>query len=118
MSSRRESLQMLVARSIDADTVVQALERLLLGRGAPELLRCDNGPEMTAHALRDWCVLPDTGTASIEPGAPLQNPFVERRLIGHDRLQADVLALELLQPLDVIGLHPAVLVTPTVERLP
>ena len=47
----RESLVMLVARSIDTDMVVATLERLVAERGAPELLRMDNGPEMTAHAL-------------------------------------------------------------------
>ena len=73
----REVLVMLVARSIDADTVVATLERLVAERRAPELLRCDNGPEMTAHALSDWCVLSKTGTAFIEPGSPWQNPFVE-----------------------------------------
>ena len=49
----RESLVMMVERSIDAETVVMTLERLCGERGAPELLRMDNGPEMTAHALRD-----------------------------------------------------------------
>lgn len=39
----RESLVMLVARSIDADTFVQTLQRLVAERGAPELLRCDTG---------------------------------------------------------------------------
>lgn len=73
----RESLVMLVERSIDADTVVATLKRLVAERGAPELLRCDNGPEMTAHALSDWCELSKTGTAFIEPGSPWQNPFVE-----------------------------------------
>jgi len=53
----RESLVMLVERSIDSDRVVEVLERLAAGRGAPEYLRMDNGPEMTAHALRDWCLL-------------------------------------------------------------
>ncbi len=73
----REALVMLVERNIDADTVIAVLERLVSERGAPELLRCDNGPEMTAHALRDWCVLSNTGTLFIEPGSPWQNPFVE-----------------------------------------
>ena len=73
----REALVMLVARNIDADTVVETLERLVAARGAPELLRCDNGPEMTAHALRDWCVLSKAGTVFIEPGSPWQNPFAE-----------------------------------------
>ena len=59
----RESLVMLVERSIDADRTVGVLERLVAERGAPEFLRCDNGPEMTAHALQDWCELSGTGTA-------------------------------------------------------
>jgi putative transposase len=57
----REALVMLVARSIDADRTVEVLERLVAERSAPEYLRCDNGPEMTAHALIDWCVLSGTG---------------------------------------------------------
>jgi len=45
--------------------------------GAPEHLRMDNGPEMIAWALRDWCRLSGTTTTYIEPGAPWANPFVE-----------------------------------------
>lgn len=37
----------------------------------------DNGPELTAHALRDWCRFATTATAFIDPGAPWQNPYVE-----------------------------------------
>jgi putative transposase len=37
----------------------------------------DNGPEMIAWALRDYCRLAGTRTAFIEPGAPWENPFVE-----------------------------------------
>jgi putative transposase len=73
----REALAMLVARSIDADRTVEVLERLVAERGAPELLRMDNGTELTAHALRDWCRFSKTGTAYIEPGSPWQNPYVE-----------------------------------------
>jgi len=87
----RQALVMLVARSIDADTVVATLERLVAERRAPELLRCDNGPEMTAHALRDWCVLSKTGTAFIEPGSPWQNPFVESY---HSRVRDELLDVE------------------------
>jgi putative transposase len=87
----RESLAMLVARSIDAETVVGSLQRLCGERGAPELLRCDNGPEMTAHALRDWCTLSGAGTAFIEPGSPWQNPFVES---FHSRVRDELLDVE------------------------
>ena len=67
------------------------LERLVAERGVPELLRCDNGPEMTGHALRDWCVLSKTATAFIEPGSPWQNPFVES---FHSRVRDELLDVE------------------------
>ena len=38
--------------------------------GAPEHLRADNGPEMIAWALRDYCRLAGTTTSYIEPGSP------------------------------------------------
>src|SRR5215210_5002321 len=73
----REALAMQVATSITAEDTVTTLERLARERGAPGHVRCDNGPELTAHALRDWCRLTRAETAFIEPGAPWQNPFVE-----------------------------------------
>jgi putative transposase len=87
----RESLVMLVGRSIDADTVVETLERLVAERGAPEHLRMDNGPEMTAHALQDWCRFSKAGTVYIEPGSPWQNPFVES---FHSRVRDELLDVE------------------------
>ena len=73
----REALAMQVARNITADDTVGVLDALARDRGAPGHVRCDNGPELTAHALRDWCRFTGAGTAFIEPGAPWQNPFVE-----------------------------------------
>jgi len=87
----REALEMLVERGIDADKTVSVLERLAAQRGAPEHLRCDNGPEMTAHALHDWCVISKAGTAYIEPGSPWQNPFVES---FHSRVRDELLDIE------------------------
>jgi putative transposase len=50
---------------------VSVLEQVVAERGRPpELVRMENGPELTANALRDWCRFGDTGTASIEPGSP------------------------------------------------
>ena len=40
----------LLERRIDADLTVERLERLAAERGAPEHVRCDNGPELTANA--------------------------------------------------------------------
>jgi len=87
----REALVMLVARNIDADTVIAELERLVTRHGAPEHLRMDNGPEMTAHALQGWCEDSKTGTAYIDPGAPWQNPFVES---FHSRVRDELLDVE------------------------
>jgi len=87
----REALEMLVERGIDADTAVSVLDRLAAERGAPAHLRCDNGPEMTGHALRDWCVISKAGTAFIEPGSPWQNPFVES---FHSRVRDELLDVE------------------------
>ena len=66
-----------VDRSITADEVVTVLERLVSTRGAPAYLRCDNGTELTAHALIDWCRFSATSTSYIDPGSPSQNAFVE-----------------------------------------
>jgi putative transposase len=37
----------------------------------------DNGPELVAWALRDWCRLAGTATTYIEPRSRWANPFVE-----------------------------------------
>lgn len=68
---------MRVGRRCDAEDVLAVLDRLVAERGAPEHLRMDNGPELIAWALRDWCRMRGTATAYIEPGSPWENPFVE-----------------------------------------
>ena len=73
----REALAMRVGRTCDADTVVAVIDQLVAQRGAPAHLRMDNGPELIAWALRDWCRLAGTGTVYIEPGSPWENPFIE-----------------------------------------
>ena len=68
---------MRVGRTCDADQVVAVIDALAAIRGAPGHLRMDNGPELIAWALRDWCRLAGTGTTYIEPGSPWENPFIE-----------------------------------------
>lgn len=93
----REALAMEVERSITADETVATLERLVAERGvAPEHIRMDNGPELTAHALRDWCRFGSTATAYIEPGSPWQNPYVES---FNARVRDEVLDVELFDTL-------------------
>jgi putative transposase len=88
----REALTITVDRRIDADAAVAVLDRLVAERQtAPRFIRCDNGPELTANALRDWCRFNRAGTSYIEPGSPWQNPYVEN--FG-GRLRDELLAVE------------------------
>jgi transposase InsO family protein len=73
----REALEMRVGRTCTADDLVASLDRLVAVRGAPRILRMDNGPELIAWAVMEWCRLSGTGTVYIEPGSPWENPFVE-----------------------------------------
>jgi putative transposase len=88
----REALTITVDRRIDADAAVAVLDRLVAERQtAPRFIRCDNGSELTANALRDWCRFNRAGTSYIEPGSPWQNPYVES--FG-GRLRDELLAVE------------------------
>ena len=73
----REALAIEVDRSIDADHVVDVLDRLAMQRGAPVFIRFDNGPEFVAHAVDDWCRFNGTGAMFIDPGSPWQNAWIE-----------------------------------------
>jgi putative transposase len=87
----RESLADVVD-SIDADATVAALDKIVGRRGTfPTFIRCDNGPELTANALRDWCRFGGAGTAYIDPGSPWQNPWVESY---GSRMRDELLAIE------------------------
>ena len=78
----REALAIRVARSIDADHAVKVLDQIARERGTrPELVRMDNGPEMTANALRDGTAAKAAAAveASSSPPSPLAEPV--RRVI-------------------------------------
>jgi putative transposase len=89
----RAALAIECQRRIDADKTAATLERLVAERGgAPAFIRCDNAPELTANALRDWCRFARAGSAYIEPGSPWQNPYVES--FG-SRVRDELLSVEL-----------------------
>jgi transposase InsO family protein len=88
----REALATRAARRLGADDTVNVLEQIAQQRGqTPRLIRCDNGPELIAHALRDWCRFAGVRAGYIEPGAPWQNPYIES-FNGH--LRRELLDLE------------------------
>jgi putative transposase len=51
----REGLAIEIDTSLPAKRVVRVLERLAEFRGFPAALRMDNGPELIAQELLDWC---------------------------------------------------------------
>jgi len=88
----RESLADLVEHSLDADATVACLDKIVGTRGRhPAFIRCDNGPELTANALRDWCRFGGAGASYIDPGSPWQNPWVESY---GSRMRDELLAIE------------------------
>jgi len=61
-SSTREALAMEVDRSVGADPLVGIIEALTATLGAPKYLRMNNGPELLAWVLPDWCRFSGVGT--------------------------------------------------------
>ena len=70
----RECLATDVARRMTSEDVLERLSDLLIQRGPPEYIRSDNGPEFTAHRVRDWLENVGVKTLFIEPGSPLSLP--------------------------------------------
>lgn len=74
----REALAIAVDVSLPSARVVEVLDELVMQHGAPRQLRCDNGPEFLAEALRTWCEQHGIRRAFIQPGKPNQNAYIER----------------------------------------
>ena len=57
--------------------VIRTLERIIEQRGTPEVIRCDNGPELTSRHILGWCEEKKINLVHIQPGKPMQNGHVE-----------------------------------------
>jgi putative transposase len=73
----REAPLVLVERSLPAPRVVEALDTLLLVRGRPQAIVCDNGPEFVSLALDQWASAHAIRLDFIRPGHPVENCFIE-----------------------------------------
>jgi putative transposase len=74
----REALKIVIDTSIPSGRLVRELEQLVIWRGRPQAIRCDNGPEICAQAFVDWCRYHGIEIRYIQPGKPNQNAFIER----------------------------------------
>jgi putative transposase len=86
----REALAIEIDVSLPSVRVIAVLEQLVAMHGTPRQLRCDNGPEFIAEALRAWCVQHGIILTFIQPGKPNQNAYIERfnRSFRHEVLDA------------------------------
>jgi putative transposase len=73
----RECLAIRVARRLSSEDVLLQLTELFVARGTPAYLRSDNGPELTAIAVREWLARVGVTTLFIEPGSPWENGYIE-----------------------------------------
>lgn len=92
----RECLALEVSRSMSSGDVIDVLSELIAIRGMPKHVRCDNGPEFIAAALRSWLELSGVRTLYIEPASPWQNGYAES---FHSRLRDELLDMEVFERL-------------------
>jgi putative transposase len=92
----RECLALRAERSIRSEEVLEVLDGLCLGRGVPEHIRSDNGPEMTSDMVRTWLKTLEVKPLYIEPGSPWENGYVES---FHGRLRDESLNGEVFDTL-------------------
>jgi putative transposase len=88
----REVVWIEVDTSLPAERVIRVLEMAAIGRGLPEKIRMDNGPELISGALAKWAEGRGVNLVHIQPGKPAQNAYIERfnRTFREDILDAHV----------------------------
>ena len=74
----REGLGIEADFSLPSARVIRSLDQIMLWRGRPAVIRCDNGPEYISGALQDWAAGRGIRIDYIQPGKPQQNAYVER----------------------------------------
>src|SRR5579864_4021656 len=73
----RESLALEVNYGFKSSQVVDVLRRLVTRRGAPQCIRCDNGPEFQSVQLDQWAYWTHVKLDFSRPGRPSDNAFCE-----------------------------------------
>ena len=95
----REGLGIDVDFSLPSERVIRSLDRIIEWRGAPQAIRCDNGPEYISAVTQTWAEKRGIRIEFIQPGQPQQNTYVERY---NRTVRYDWLAHHLFETLDEI----------------
>jgi len=72
----RECLALEADVSLGSGRVTRILEQLIAEHGQPESLRSDNGPEFCSRRMLGWAEDRKIALVHIQPGKPMQNPYV------------------------------------------
>jgi putative transposase len=73
----RECLALEVDTSFASRRVTRVLDQIIQEHGAPEVIRCDNGPELTSRHFLAWAIERKIDLLHIQPGKPTQNGRLE-----------------------------------------
>ena len=95
----REALAVDAYYSIGSKREAIVLDRIIRERGAPRMIRVDNGPEFISSILGDWCYEKGTLLHFIQPGKPNQNSYIER---FNRSYRQDVLDVHLFENLEQV----------------
>lgn len=76
-SFTRECPALEVDSCLSSRRVTRVLDWVIEQRGAPDAIRCDNGPEFTSRHFLAWCEERKIRIIYIQPGRPMQNGYVE-----------------------------------------
>ena len=93
----RQHLALRVERRMGAVDVIDIRNLAVLARGAPQVLRADNGPEFIAAAVGRWASEHDTLQAFMPPGQPWLGGFVESL---HNRMRDELLEDNMFEDLN------------------
>lgn len=72
-----ESVATVPERAIGGQIVTRILDRLVITRGLPKVIRTDNGKEFCGRAMLTWAHQHNVTLRLIEPGKPNQNAYIE-----------------------------------------
>ena len=72
----RECLALEVDTGFASRRVTRVLDEVIMQRGQPMAIRCDNGPELASRHFLAWAVEWKIELRHIQAGKPTQNPYV------------------------------------------
>jgi putative transposase len=73
----RESVLLETSFSLSGQSVVDALQRIAVGRAQPKAITVDHGTEFTSKSLDEWAWNKGVKLDFIRPGKPTQNAVIE-----------------------------------------